>query len=40
MRPGRVLRFLLIRLALAMPFGRLLGPRLLGLALGTWPRAR
>jgi hypothetical protein len=36
----KIVRFLLVRLALAMPFGSLLGPRLLGIAFGTWPRGR
>ena len=40
MRMARPVRFLLIRIALALPLSRLLGPRLLGLAFGTWPRLR
>jgi len=40
MRVPKLARFLLVRLALAILFGTRLGPRLLGLALGTWPRLR
>jgi hypothetical protein len=36
----KLARFLLVRIALAMPSGSVLGPRLLGLAFGTWPRGR
>lgn len=36
----KVMRLLLVRLTLAMPFSSVLGARLLGLALGTWPRGR
>ena len=40
MRKAHLVRLLFVRMALVLPLGRLIGPRLLGLALGTWPRLR